>query len=273
MTHYICKIERAFQAGGYRPSEDQLICSGDLFGVFDGASSLVPKLYDGQTGAWWASYLVASEFAKNDASLVRLSQRANDKLRSAMLNERVEPENKLSCWSTSAAVLRVEEHFLDWVQIGDSQILAIDESGRYRLLTHYHNHDSQTLKQLKTLFSQNNPDPHKALRPYVEVVRQQMNLEYGVMNGDVRALSFLENGRCALNGIKHMLIFTDGLLPPSENPDEGHDFQWIVDLYLQGGLAFVQEQIRQKENSDPECRHYPRFKKHDDIAAIALTLN
>ena len=273
MNRHICKIERTFQPGSHRPSEDQLICSGDLFGVFDGASSLVPELYQGQTGAWWASYLVSEEFAKNNGPLHQLSRRANSELRKTMLNEGVAVEDKLACWSTSLAVVRVEESLLEWVQIGDSHILAIEESGHFRLLTHYHNHDSRTLLQLKSLFSQNNPDPHKALLPYIEGVRQQMNLEYGVLNGDLKAFDFLENGHCALNDIRHLLIFTDGLLPPAENPDEDHDFQWLVDLYLQGGLSLVQEQIRQKENSDPECRHYPRFKKHDDIAAIALTLN
>lgn len=273
MDKYICKIERAYLPGGLRPSEDQLVCAGDLFGVFDGASSLVSDLYDGWTGAWWASHLVSSEFAKNDAPLMNLGQRANERLRFAMTTEGVDSDDKLACWSTSAAVLKVRDDALEWLQIGDSQIMAITESGEYRLLTDYYNHDSLTLKQLKTLFEQDDSDPHKTLKPYVEQVRRQMNQNYGAMNGAADALDFFKGGSCPLKGISHLLLFTDGMLPPSEDPEEEHDFQWIADLYLQGGLALVQEKIRRKEQSDPECRLYPRFKMHDDIAAIALSLN
>jgi len=273
MDNYICKIERAFQPGGLRPSEDHLVCAGDLFGVFDGASSLVADLYDGWTGALWASHLVSSEFAKNDAPLIDLGLRANERLRFAMATEGVDSDDKLACWSTSAAVLKVGEKTLEWLQIGDSQIMAITDSGEYRLLTDYYNHDSLTLKQLKSLFEQGDSDPHKTLKPYVEQVRRQMNRNYGAMNGAAEALDFFKAGSCPLNGISHLLLFTDGLLPPSEDPEQEHDFQWIADLYLQGGLSLVQEQIRRKEMSDPECRFYPRFKTHDDIAAIALSLN
>lgn len=237
MDNYICKVERAYQAGGARPCEDQLICAGDLFGVFDGSSSLVPDLYDGWTGAWWASHLVSSEFARNDAPLLDLSARANDRLRVAMVNDGVPYDDKLACWSTSAAVVKVQEDRLEWVQIGDSQIIAIDASGGYRLLSEYRNHDRLTLRRLKSLFEQDDPDPHGTLRPYIERVRLQMNRQYGAMNGDREALNFLKPGRCSLQGIRHVLLFTDGLLPPAENPDEDHDLQWLVDLYLEGGAG------------------------------------
>ena len=44
-------------------------------------------------------------------------------------------------------------------------------------------------------------------------------------------------------------------------------------LYLDGGLSAVFRQVRQLQSDDPECRRYPRFKCHDDIAAVALTFS
>jgi serine/threonine protein phosphatase PrpC len=268
----VCKIECAFQAGGENPSEDRLVCRGDLFGVFDGSSSLVPDLYEGRTGAWWASNLACSEFAKNNAPLSRLGERANERLRTAMMAKGVACEDQLACWSTSAAVLKIDGEMLEWLQIGDCQILAIERSGGYRLLTDYLNHDRATLKQLRRFHEQEVDDPHTALKPYVEQVRKRMNRDYGAMNGDSRALSFFNSGRCRLEGVAHLVLLTDGLLPPSETPEGGHDFGRLVDLYLRGGLEFVKKQVRFIERTDPECRLYPRFKKHDDIAAIALTI-
>lgn len=273
MNRSVCKIERAFQAGGERPNEDRLVCSGNLFGVFDGSSSLVPDLYDGRSGAWWASHLVSSEFALNDAPLLSLGERANDSLRSAMESRGVSSEDRLACWSTSAAVMRIDQGMMEWLQIGDCQILAIKQSGEYRLLNDYRNHDRATLKQLQLFQEQRLEDPHGALRPYVEQVRMRMNDDYGVMNGDSRALDFFNHGSCRIEEFDYLMLLTDGLLPPVSDPGGGHDFQVLVDLFLEGGLERAQNHFRALEQADPECRQYPRFKQHDDIAAIALTLS
>ncbi len=48
------------------------------------------------------------------------------------------------------------------------------------------------------------------------------------------------------------------------------DFTPLVTLYRDLGLAGLKHHIRQIEETDPECRRFPRFKTHDDIAAIAL---
>ncbi|PLY07422.1 MAG: hypothetical protein C0622_00095 [Desulfuromonas sp.] len=272
MVRTINKIERAFQPGGRRPNEDQMVCTRELFGVFDGASSLVPELFQGQTGAWWASHLAGSEFARNDGSLEQLSSRANSSLHDAMRGAGVASADRLACWSTSMAAVRVGEETLDWAQIGDCLILAIDASGDYRLIPPYESHDTRTLLHLKQLIADGDPTPHASLRPLVEEVRCGMNRDYGVINGEQQALDFLASGSCSLADIRHLLIFTDGLLPPTEDPDAEPDFSWLVNLYLKGGLGLVHERIRTLEAADPDCHRYPRFKMHDDVAAVALSL-
>lgn len=264
-------IEQVYQAGDERPCEDQLVAGRDIFGVFDGASSLDGALFDGRTGAWWASYLASQEFSKNDKPLFEMAVRANERLKSAMNVAGVCPQNRLSCWSTSAAAICLNDDQVQWSQIGDCHILAIDEDGRFELLNTYHNHDRETLMHLKDLIDQGVSDFHQALRPQIEAVRWGMNCDYGVINGDESAFDFFEHGSRPLSGIKHLLLVTDGLMPPSEDPAEDHDFQWIADLYLEGGLALVQQKVRELEQADPDCRRYPRFKPHDDIAGIALS--
>jgi len=272
MQGSLCKIERAFQAGGRQPNEDHLCCKQDLFAVFDGSSSLTPQLYSGQTGAWWASYLAGSEFSKNNAPLFDLGDRANRRLKTAMSAAGVPADDRLACWSASAAAVRIDEDYAEWLQIGDCQVVAIAADGSYQLLTSGHNHDRPTLLHLKGLIERNVPSPHQALRPHIEAVRLRMNREYGVLNGDIKAADFFSGGKIPLTDIRHLLLFTDGLLPPLENPEQEHDIDRIVALYLEGGLALVQQQVRLMEASDPDCSRYPRFKRHDDIAAIALSL-
>lgn len=271
MQEKICKIEQVFEQGSGLLNEDSLTCSDNLFGVFDGASSLVPNLFQGKTGAWWASHLISKEFAKNDDSLFELGSRANKKLQLQMTAMQVENKDQLHCWSASAAVCRLKKSHVEWLQSGDCQILAITQNGDCRLLTDYHNHDRETLQLWQQLIASNEPEPHKKLRPQIEKVRRQMNQSYGAFNGKPAALKFFRLGSHPLSDIRHLLIFTDGLLPPSEQPDEEPDFCWLAKHFHQGGLKQVMQEIRRLEKSDPNCHRFPRFKQHDDIAAVAIS--
>lgn len=271
MRGKINKIEHVFAQGSGPLNEDCLTCSDNLFGVFDGASSLVPHLFQGKTGAWWASRLISNEFAKNDASLFELGSRANKQLQLQMTAMQVESKDNLHCWSASAAVCRLNENHIEWLQSGDCQILAITKEGKCRLLTDYHNHDRETLKLWQRLIASNDPEPRKKLRPQVEKVRRQMNRSYGAFNGKPAALDFFRLGRHPIDKIRHLLIFTDGLLPPSEEPGEEPDFCWLAKHFHSGGLQQVMQEIRQLEKSDPHCHRFPRFKQHDDIAAVAIS--
>lgn len=271
MRGKITKIEQICERGSSRLNEDKLTWNDNLFGVFDGSSSLVPDLYQGKTGAWWASHLVSQEFAKNDADLFELGSRANQQLQLQMTAMGVESTDRLKCWSTSAAVCRLKEGSIEWLQSGDCQILALTSDGDCQLLTPYHNHDQATLQQLKELFAKNTPEPRKELQPQIEKVRKQMNQSYGALNGEAAALDFFQMGHQPLKNIRHLLIFTDGLFPPGEDPASPPDFCWLAKHYRRGGLKKVKHQIRLLESSDPECRRFPRFKQHDDIAAMAIS--
>ena len=271
MRGKISKIEQVFEQGSSLLNEDNLACNGNLFGVFDGASSLVPDLYQGKSGAWWAAHRVSSEFAKNDASLFELGSRANKNLQLKMTAMGVKSADRLQCWSTSAAIFRLNDDSIEWLQSGDCQILAIEVDGSCRLLTDYHNHDQATLLHWQKLIAANDPEPRKKLQPEIEKVRSQMNQSYGAFNGERAALDFLQTGTALLQNIRHLLVFTDGLFPPGENPAEQPDFCWLAKHFQQGGLSRVKQEIRRLEKTDPDCQRYPRFKKHDDIAAMAIS--
>jgi len=46
----------------------------------------------------------------------------------------------------------------------------------------------------------------------------------------------------------------------------------MIKLHQKSGLVLILEKIRNLESSDPDCDEYPRFKPHDDIAAIAIKM-
>ena len=98
-----------------------------------------------------------------------------------------------------------------------------------------------------------------------------MNICYGVLNGEPDAVHFLRYGRESLDDVQAVLLFTDGLFLPKEDPHQLDDWSQFVDLYQSGGLSAIHREVRALEQLDPGCRLYPRFKTHDDIAAIAIT--
>ena len=251
-------------------NEDALLVRENMFGVFDGASSLKGDLYRGKSGAWWASHLARAAFSANDDSLPELAERANRTIAKGMVLSEVDMTDRLQLWSTSGAVVRVTEENLEFAQIGDALILCIYEDGTFRLPVHFRNHDRETLDQWQLLNGLGFNNVRELLTPQIENVRLRMNRDYGVLNGEAEMKDFLFSGTISTEGLAHLLIFTDGFHLPS-NRDDKVDFSGMVDCYLNRGLSGLMHAIRGIERTDPDCRNFPRFKTHDDIAAVALT--
>ena len=254
-------------------NEDALFVNGSLFGVFDGATSLDGATYErGVTGGYLAAGIARDAFRRDDAPLTTLAERANSTLRREMVEKGVDMTRKERLWSTSAAVVRVGEERFDWLQTGDSLILAIYGDGSHKLLVEDYDHDLETLLMWREIAPSCPTGIREALMDQILKVRGKMNVAYGVINGERAALDFLRSGEESLAGIRHLLLFTDGLFLPSEDPAQPADFDRFVRIFLSSGLSGLRDHVRSLQEDDPECRRFPRFKPHDDIAAISLSL-
>lgn len=97
------------------------------------------------------------------------------------------------------------------------------------------------------------------------------NITYGIVNGEEEFVRFIHKGEEILENVEHIVIFTDGLIIPKENPEDSDDFNTFVKLFLEGGLKSIRDYVRDLEKDDPECWKYPRYKQYDDIAAISIS--
>lgn len=266
-------IDFISEQGSGEINEDYYCRNDNLFGVFDGATSLTPARFkNNHTGGFLAAELAGLTFKANNDGLVNLAEKANTAIRDAMIENGVDFNDRSGLWCTSAAVVRLLDDCFEWVQIGDSLILVIYDGGEYELLMDNFDHDLETLKHWKKVSQNTDDNIFGAIEEQIRKTRENQNVTYGVLNGEEKALAFLNSGVKSLHRVKHILLFTDGLFIPKSEPEEREDFDLLTRLFLEGGLERIRNAIREMESGDEACRKYPRFKIHDDIAAFAITL-
>lgn len=266
------KVRSLLEKGSGEFNEDVLLEEGDLLGVFDGATSLDKRRFqEGLTGGLLAARTAAQSFQGNRCSLDQLAKTANQNIQNAQLNESIGLNERHKLWSTSLAVVHLDGNRLEYCQTGDALILFIFKDGSYKVITPDIDIDRDTLHLWKEM--QVSPDAliHEVMAEQIHKVRLEMNISYGVLNGEPEALEFIRHGYEDLTDVSDILLFTDGLQLPRENPLDEQDWQSFVELYRQGGLQVVRDHVRHLQQQDPACRKYPRFKIHDDIAAVAIS--
>lgn len=269
------RISTLLEKGSGEINEDVILRGKNrTYGVFDGATSLVQTSYtDGLTGGLLAAQICAQTFGESSKALSSCALQANAKIKAEAVAAGVNFKSKEELWSTSAAVIRFEDDSFSWCQIGDSHILVIYWDNSYRLLSVDPGHDRETLLAWKRHASAVSGTIMEVMAEEILQVRRGMNINYGVLNGEPEALNFLQSGEESLQGVKDIVLFSDGLLPPRKNPGAPIDLDAIVFWYNQGGLNAIREHVRTTELTDIGCRIYPRFKTHDDISAVALSFS
>ena len=264
-------VETLSEQGSGRLNEDVLLHSGNLFGVFDGATSLAEdKLPSGTSGGLLAARIAAEAFQQRGNDLRLAVKEANRRIGEAIRTHGISQTLRHRFWSTSLAVIRIDENHFDYCQTGDSLIFCLYQDGSYMQLTPETDHDQETLEIWKRSPLSPNARIHDTLAEQILAVRLQMNVTYGVLNGEPEAMNFVNHGRQEMDGVSAILIFTDGLFIPRECPRQQSDWNGFAAIYRKGGLRAIRDHIRFLQSQDPDCRTYPRFKHHDDIAAIAI---
>jgi serine/threonine protein phosphatase PrpC len=267
------RIDTVFEQGTGLLNEDFLVLDKNLFGVFDGATSLSPARFDhGLTGGYLASTIAGSAFRGSDRPLPELADKANRAIMEAMRRHGVDLDDRANLWSTSAAVVRVAEGCFEWAQIGDCLVMTLHEDGTHRVHCAEFNHDLETLTLWQDACRESEGVILDVMHEQIVKVRRGMNVTYGVFNGEPAAMDFLNAGSLPLAGVTDILLFTDGLFIPKRDPGEREDFDLFADLFRAGGLKGVRDHVRSTEAEDAACTRYPRFKVHDDVAAISIAL-
>lgn len=270
------QISSLLEKGSGEVNEDMVLVGKRTFGVFDGATSLMPAMYacghtgECHTGGYLAAQACHDTFAAEDGGLLAAARRANETIRVRAEDAGVDFRCKEELWSASAAVVRLEDEHFSWCGIGDCRIVVVHSDGRHTVLTGEYDHDAPTLQSWRRKAGGATAGIMEVMAAEILRVRRGMNRDYGVFSGEAEALTFLDHGTMALAGVRDIIIYSDGLDLPRKNPLAARDMQTFLDIYERGGLYTLHQRVRKTQLEDLSCTTYPRFKIHDDISAIAL---
>lgn len=265
------KVDFIFDEG--LKKEDAYLVKEPTFGVFDGFNGLVDSFInkEGKTGGSIASLIAKEVFSENGENLYSLTQKANEYIKEAMLSSNISVDDKARLWGTALAVVRIKDNSFEWIQIADCLILVIYKDNSFRLLVNHYNHDQEVLSIWKKFADQKQENIRELVKEDLKDKRRQINKSHGALTGEEEALAFLKSGEEQLDNISDIILLTDGFILPKEDPKEDDNWKLFVELFKKGGLEEIRAFVRDLENKDPKCWKYPRFKKHDDIAAIAIS--
>lgn len=264
-------------------NEDAIIShpSANMYGALDGVSSLVPYVNaNKETGGFIAANLAKNYFESltEPGSLKDHLAEVNDLLREQMKLASIDLEKKEELWGAAAAIIRILDDGVEFIQTGDCMILAVYDNEEVRPLTWKqvsHLEAPAFAKWQEGIVKglNNQKDLHETVIDRIKKNRYRSNTDggYGVLNGEKAAVRFFEYGKINLTCLKHMILLTDGMfLPTSIVPEQTSYWSYVAHTILSKGLTRYTQELIELEESDPECIDHVRFKKSDDKTAIVI---
>jgi len=256
-----------------------------LYGVIDGATSLVPFRGPNQeTGGRLASQLVKRYLEDYTGpipaygGLEQLLKQANLLLRQEMEVCGIDLNAKEQLWTAGIALIQVTETHVEFAQLGDCMIYALYQDGSIRTITwdHVAHIDQETMLLIKQGLA-SEAGAKEGLKTQVKAKilanKQKMNTPegYSVLNGDPAAELYIESGKLNRIMLRGLILVTDGLFFPQDMEDNDQDRHETMIRHMSAtNLQAYADWLLQLENEDSACIRYPRFKTSDDKSAIWL---
>jgi serine/threonine protein phosphatase PrpC len=259
---------------GVRPlNEDKVLINEqqNIFGVFDGASSLDSYLSsEGKTGAYIAANIAASIFNTEKGDLDKIALVANDNIEAAHKAANIDVSKNLNRFGTTAAVIKIKAGAAQLLQVGDSVIIIIKKNGIAETPLGYFDHDLNIMRKWRKLADKGASDIRGIVADDVIALRESANRAYGMLNGDKKLKDFIKITQTDLDDVATILLLTDGMYIPKADPNQDENWNDYARLYREGGLKKIYNTVRKIEATDPKLIKYPRYKLHDDASGIAI---
>jgi hypothetical protein len=249
--------------------------------VLDGATSLGEPLMPGDSDAAWIAHFGARRLMAHvrdgEAPRVALRYALADAKKSYEALRRREPQAQWEMPFASMAFTVACEAGFDFLWFGDCAGLLRHAEGRLEVLGHSFVAKAREAKGAAKAASELKRAPvvEGSLAPYLPLLRSERNrMNSGkrwAFSPDPRAAEHVHEARIRAAKGSYLLLASDGFLALVSDY-AAHTPESLFERALKKGLGVLGEELRTIEDSDPDGRKFPRFKKCDDATAVLMRL-
>lgn len=266
---------------GTQPNED-LVWVGERSAiVLDGATGLTDTQYtEAESDGLWYVESLLDELQGRIQSPESLGHVVTESIEGVAKRFEAYPENADvgpdQRPSAAGAILRSNGDVVEYFVLGDcSVIFETNEAVMPVIGEGPRELDSRVRQRMNQLRGDaSRPIPYPELRELVDDMlirhREQMNKPggYWTLSMTLEATEHAHTGELSLNELRRFVAFTDGFEGLVHRYDVFANWGSLLRYLSQNGLNRAINTLRAYENSDPECRQYPRIKPSDDVGVI-----
>ena len=266
-----------------KPNDDALAhgCSSAV--VMDGATGLGQPLLEGRSDAAWVAHFGAERLMAHMRSACGPDEAPRETLRETeaefvKLRRRVPKETYEIPFASMMFVALAEERMAaSW--FGDCAALVRRPGGRIEVLGDAlakRSKERERVAWLAASFGATSAEKgvREVFLPALRRARNFVNTDAGgwLFGPDARAADHAARANVAAPAGTLILLVTDGFLALSSDYDR-YSCEALLEAVQSQGLAALGSELRALEESDPEGRRFPRFKKSDDATAMLLRVS
>ncbi len=170
-------------------------------------------------------------------------------------------------------LVRYHEGRWDAARLGDASLLVQEANGAFFQYTEFPlqwlDRELKVKASAHRLRNMTEEQIIDEFRPMLRASRQQRNQPggYGILEADPRCLDFVQY--IAMEEPASILLATDGFFRLVDTYHV-YDEEGLLQAAAAQGPETLLTKMRAIEKSDDRCLKYPRFKPHDDAAALCL---
>ncbi len=263
-----------------KPNDDAWAQTARAAVVLDGATNLGDSLLPGDSDAAW----IARFGARRLMAHVQGDAEPQEALRAALedaeksfagLRRRAPKEN----WENPyASMMFVAAHAtgMDALWFGDCGALVKRPNSDVEIVGEAFPKRAAEARRVKMLAEAKGLAPASGASrpeflPALRAARNSVNTEKGgwLFGADSTAADKARSAKVVISYGTVILLASDGFLA-LVGDYERYDAEGLIAAAEAKGLAMLGEELRAIEESDPEGRRFPRFKKSDDATAVLL---
>ncbi len=255
-------VRTAERPGTAGPTEDRIFGTSDAVVVLDGATQPEPG---GRTGGWLAEALGREIQRRLESSRGDLAALLAAAISTVADRYALRPGSDPS---TTVSIVRWDDCYVDVLVLGDSPVVALTTAGGIRQVRD-DRLQAVAAEQRRQLRERPGVDRWRQLHQAMLLQRNKPG-GYWIAEATPEAAWHARRARWRRGDLVAVLAMTDGVSVGVDRYRMPPDWPSAFALTMDDPYHLIQA-VHGAEESDPECRGWPRTKRHDDKAVAVVS--